>query len=239
MVRAHNLLYAPPSCISGTSILFTGASCHYIADVLRLHPGDSVQVTDGRGNVCTARISSATKSKIMASITAQLLIEPPSSVRVDVAFAPLKGSRNDLIIEKGTELGVRGFMLFPARFSVVKDPGTAKVKHLEGIAVSAMIQSQRFFLPTVEIMRTTKALAQACSQYDLVLLGDPSGSREIPGGKSSLLWIVGPEGGLAHEEISLFQDHGAIPVSLGSARLRSETAALAGLVKILAAYQNL
>ncbi|HEX7319595.1 MAG TPA: RsmE family RNA methyltransferase [bacterium] len=239
MIHPHNLLYAPPSCITSTSILFSGTYCHYITDVLRLQPGDSIQVTDGRGKVFAACISSTTRSKVLASITAQSVIGPPASVRVDIAFAPIKGSRNDLIIEKGTELGVRRFMLFPTRFSVVKNPGAAKVKHLERIAVSAMIQSQRFYLPSVELIKKTKSLVQEFSQYDLALLGDPSGSREIPGGKRSLLWIVGPEGGLAPEEINLFQDHGAVPVSLGSARLRSETAALSGLVKILVAYQSL
>jgi 16S rRNA (uracil1498-N3)-methyltransferase len=239
MAHPHNLLYTPPSCITSSSILFSGAYCHYITDVLRLQPGDNIQVTDGRGKVFTACISSATKSRVLASIAAQSVIEPPASVRVDIAFAPIKGSRNDLIIEKGTELGVRRFILFPARFSVVKNPGAAKVKHLERIAVSAMIQSQRFYLPSVELIKNTRSLIREFSQYDLVLLGDPSGSRDVPGGKRALLWIVGPEGGLAPEEINLFQDHGAMPVSLGSARLRSETAAIGGLVKILAAYQSL
>jgi len=239
MIHPHNLLYAPPSSVTISSILFTGPSCHYIIDVLRLHKGDNVQVTDGHGNVFAACISSTAKSRVLASITARSAMEPPSSVRVDIAFAPLKGSRNDLIIEKGTELGVRRFMLFPTRFSVVKNPGATKLKHLERIAVSAMIQSRRFFLPTVELMKNTGSFAQGFSRYDLALLGDPSGSRDVPSGRRSLLWIVGPEGGLAPEEISLFQDHGAVPVSLGPVRLRSETAALSGLVKILVAYQSL
>jgi 16S rRNA (uracil1498-N3)-methyltransferase len=239
MIQSHNFLYAPPSCITGTSIRFAGTSCHYITDVLRLKPGDGVQVTDGRGNVFAARISSATRAKVEARITAHSAVEPLSSVRVDIAFAPLKSGRGEIVVEKGTELGVQRFILFPARFSVVKNPGAAKIKHLERIAVSAMVQSQRFYLPSVELMQDSESLAQGFPRYDLALFGDPSGSREIPGGGKSLLWIIGPEGGLAPEELSLFQDHGAVPVSLGPARLRSETAALAGLVKILAAYRSL
>ncbi len=99
-----------------------------------------------------------------------------------------------------------------------------------------MLQSQQYYLPDMIINENVDVLLGSFPEFDLVLVADRQGSLEVPRGAGSVLYIVGPEGGFDDAELEGFQGNGAHLLSLGQNRLRSETAAIVGISKILATY---
>ncbi len=235
----HNLFYVEPGKIAGNALIIKGEGFHHIKHVLRKDQGHEITVTDGAGFGYRCRIVSVTKKELRAEIVEKHPAEPRPGPALDIAFVPLKGTRNDLIIEKGTELGVSAFIPFISRHAVNRDISASKLDRFETLAVAAMLQSQRFFLPRVRGMSDTTALTSIFSEYDLILTADDKGLSDIPGSANSILFVTGPEGGFDLDEIALMRNAGARLVSLGSHRLRAETAVLAGIVKILTAYKRL
>ena len=230
----HNIFYIPPEKVTGNSLIITGDETHHIRNVLRRKPGDVLILTDGLGHRIEARILSSVHGEIRAEIVKKEKMDTNPKAIVDLAIAPLKGTRTDLIIEKGGELGIRRFIFYISLNSVVKDISKTKIERYQKIGRSAMLQSQQYFLPKFDVRATITDLINTFALYDSVLVADPSGSINIPLDKKKILFIVGPEGGFDERELVLFIKAGAQTISLGALRLRSETAVLAGIVKILA-----
>ncbi|GAG97523.1 unnamed protein product, partial [marine sediment metagenome] len=107
--QPHNLFYIPPEEMQRTEIIIDGQELHYIKNVLRKNCGDIIFFTDGRGARLTAKIISITKSAVRTKIVEKEYIKRNNIVGIELAFVPLKGHRNDFIIEKGTELGIIRF----------------------------------------------------------------------------------------------------------------------------------
>lgn len=232
----HNLFYASSHKIKGDTITIDREELHHVRNVLRVRQGDIVWITDGSGNRYQTKITELGKIKLTAHILEKTYVKRPSTVNLELAFVPLKSSRNNIIIEKCTELSVSKFHPFISKYSVVPQMTEQKAGRLQRIAVSAMLQSQQYYLPDIIISENVDALFAACSDFDLVLVADPKGSLQVPRGAGSVLYIVGPEGGFDDAELEEFQSNGAQLLSLGQNRLRSETAAIVGISKILAAY---
>lgn len=234
---ANNLFYIPPENIHGSSLVITGEECHHLKNVLRKKPGDLLPLTDGQGHRFEARISAFTKQDIVLEVIKKETMAYDQPLALDLAFAPLKGTRTDLIVEKGTELGVRRFILFRARHSVVGSLTEGKLQRYQKIARSAMLQSRQCHLPALVFKADATDLMKLFPSYEAVLVADPSGSPGVQMDAKTMLFIVGPEGGFSEQEMGSFKTAGTRTISLGSVRLRSETAALAGIVKILTNYK--
>jgi 16S rRNA (uracil1498-N3)-methyltransferase len=235
----HNLFFLPPEQIRPGEIRISGTEFHHLKNVLRKKKGEIIHATDGRGRRYRLAITGILKDQISVRIRDQELVKPESGMRLDLAFVPLKTRRNDVIIEKAIELGVSGFGLFGSRFSVVKRMGDSKIEHLRRVAISAMLQSRRYYLPQMIVHPDPESLIRSFGDYDLVILADPEGRPEIRTQASSILYIVGPEGGFDRSEQARFADHDVQTMRLGPNRLRSETAAICGLAKILAIYKKI
>lgn len=230
----HNLFYIPPHFLQSSKLVITGEEFHHLKNVLRKKSGDVLILSDGLGHRIEARIINSDRREIGAEIIKKEIMGANPPVVVDLALAPLKGTRTDLIIEKGTELGIRRFILYTSQNSTVKELTGGKIERYRKIALSAMLQSQRYFLPEFHVPGRMTDLLSIISSYDTVLVADPSGTGDVSPGKKNILFIVGPEGGFDERELSSFLNAGARTLSLGKVRLRSETAAIAGIVKILA-----
>ncbi len=98
-----------------------------------------------------------------------------------------------------------------------------------------MLQSKRFYLPEILALSFDEFLKKL-PNYDAIYLAEAAGDSEIKTSAKSIIFLVGPEGGFTQEEIKIFLNNGAKLFSLGKNRLRSETAVIAGIVKILSAY---
>lgn len=232
----HNIFWIPPSFFVGEQVIIEEPYLRHIKSVLRKKVGDKVVLTDGRGFQYLAEICGIRRDRMTAKIIEQQLIRRKYGLEIALGFVPVKGLRNDLVIEKGTELGVTGFFVFSSERAVVKNIGKQKVDRWRKIAQSAMCQSQQYYLPEVTHVPSLHEMLNIAQGFDLTLLADPRGAGDLAGGMQKILLLIGPEGGFSESEKGTLVKQGVSLMSLGPTRLRSETAAIVGVAKILTAY---
>lgn len=232
----HNIFYIPPQFFRAGQVTIEGAYSSHIKNVLRKRTGERITLTDGQGYRYGAELCDVHRGKTTAKIVHKKLMPRKYSLEITVGFVPVKGLRNDAIIEKGTELGVTGFVVFDSEHAVVRHVGTQKIERWKKIAQSAMTQSQQYYLPDVICTLSIDDILQLGRSYDSILVSDPGGRSEVPHGARKILLLIGPEGGLSESETDFLLKGGASFMSLGPNRLRSETAAIVGVSKILTAY---
>ncbi len=218
---------------SGEGILLSKDQTHYLTRVLRLKESDQIEVV----NKSTAQVFLA--ELLPAESTAILTSEISNSkfnTKLNLIFAYCKSDKNELIIEKGTELGVDNFIIYQAKHSIAKlSPN--KSERLEKIAEAASCQSKRNTLPKIHLAESQTKLHTSLQALTIGRSLSLIASLEvkqlpIPNNISDYLTInfaVGPEGDFTTEEYKLFKDFGFLPISLGRNILRSETAAIAGI----------
>jgi 16S rRNA (uracil1498-N3)-methyltransferase len=194
--------------------------------------GDTIHASDGKGMVYEAKIARISDSAVEARITKKRRKQNEPVCSVTVAQGLLKGSRMDYAIEKLTELGIKRIVPFhSSRATVEPGEGVEKLNRWRRIAVAAMKQSERSVLPVVSEVVQFEDVLKLAKNHDLFLLAW-EGEKKYrvaqvdPKGASSVLAVVGPEGGFAEEEVEEAQDAGATLLSLGHTKLRSETASV-------------
>jgi 16S rRNA (uracil1498-N3)-methyltransferase len=193
---------------------------HHLARVLRLRPGDSLTVSDGRGGWRLCRFGEE-----LEPVGDSHQVPRPAPV-LTVAFALVKGERPEWAVQKLTELGIDRIIPFVAARSVVRwepDRASRQVERLRRVAREAAMQSRRCYLPALEDVASFADVATLPG----ATLADPAGRVPQPGLATVL---VGPEGGWAAEE----EVAGLPRVRLGDHVLRTETAAVAGASLIAA-----
>jgi 16S rRNA (uracil1498-N3)-methyltransferase len=235
-MNVHNIFYIAPDAIKASSVTIQGSEFKHIKKVLRKEIGQTIYLSDGLGHRYKAEICGIEKSLMKARVLQTEKMSRKGSVDLTVGFAVVKGLRNDVIIEKGTELGVSRFLVFLSRYSVVKKVSEQRMSRFKKIAVSAMLQSQQYYLPEVICKKGVEDIFQEGSGYDSVLVADPNGDVDVPADARKILLLIGPEGGFTETEKGYLAENGARLLSLGPTRLRSETAALTGIIKVLTIY---
>ncbi len=187
---------------------------HHLLRVLRVRETDAVSVSDGLGNWLLA---SMTRSGELIGQT-DVLHEPAPPYSIGVAFAPVKGEKPEVIVQKLTEIGVDDIVpIVATRFAVVRwDESRADRQHqrLVKVAREAAMQSRRVRLPRVRVGTTLDAVLAEGAAF-----AEPGG---VPIATNHRMIVIGPEGGFAPEELALSPER----VSLGDAILRAETAAI-------------
>lgn len=201
--------------------------------VLRHQAGDTFEVIDGKGGLYTVRLVDAHPKRAMVEIIDKRVVEPYWQGKLTLAVAPTKMmDRMEWLVEKATEVGFDRFVPLLCRYSERKE---IKAERLEKTAVSAMKQSLKAALPEIEAITP---FARFIGQYEsvpqkFVAYCTDDGERRLlareyhPGEDTVVL--IGPEGDFSSEEIELALSAGFKPISLGDARLRTETAALVAL----------
>lgn len=195
----------------------------HIVQVLRMREGQDLLLTDGKGHLLTATITGATKKKCRLSVRSVAEIPPPGR-KVAIAISPLKNaSRFEWFLEKATEIGVSEII------PVICDRTERKqvrADRLFNILVSAMLQSQQAWLP---VLRPAAAFSGMVVANDyrrrlIAWLGEGTApSLPVPDPGPTLI-LIGPEGDFTREEAALAFENGFAPASLGTNRLRTETA---------------
>lgn len=237
-MKDHNIFYIPPDFFRGDEVAIPCSQYQHIIRVLRKKQGERISLTDGCGHRYEAELGDMTGSEMRARVVQREFVDRRPLLQVTLGFVPVKGSRNDTVIEKGTELGVARFVMFISERSVLKKVGGQKVNRLRKIAQSAMMQSQQYYMPEVILVPSISHMLET-GKYDKIVLADQHGAMDVPLGADRLLLLIGPEGGFSDAERDDFVGRGAFLLRLGANRLRSETAAIAGVSKILAAYGEL
>lgn len=218
--------------IESTRMLPESESQHCVK-VLRHTEGDTIHVTDGKGRRLTCRITGAHPKHTAVEIvgTEDVPLFWPAPIAIGVA--PTKHlDRMEWLVEKLTETGFDRFTPVLCRWSERKE---IKPERLEKIAVSAMKQSLKATVPIIDSMTPFKQFVEATRHIPqrFIAYCDDNCPRRLlakayrPGIETALL--IGPEGDFSPEEVSAALEAGWQPVTLGDARLRTETAALAAL----------
>lgn len=226
----------------GNVVEIAGSDAHKIVHVLRLRPGDQIEVIDSTATAFAAEIErtgSVVRASLQRAVADGMLEE---SLAVEVAQAAPKGQRMDFVVEKGTELGASAFLPFYCERSVTRSIGEEKLGRWRRLARGSAQQSGRRDVPEVGEPVAFGALLDAFDRYDAVFfawelapqraLGDLLGARLPRSGR--VLLVIGPEGGFTHAEAEAAAQRGAELLSLGPRILRTDTAAVALLAVIAA-----
>lgn len=215
--------------------------------VLRLGVGDELNLMDGRGSFFRATITATSGHRCAFAVEEQTAAEPEWSGHIHLALAPTKNiDRIEWLAEKATEIGIDRLSLLNCQFS---ERTSVKTDRLERILVAAMKQSHKARLPQLDDMQR---FSDFISQEDLPpmrFIAHCYDMEDVGGGTKPLLSdlllrpifnnerssrspmvnvlvLIGPEGDFSVDEVRAAHTHGFRSVSLGTSRLRTETAAL-------------
>ncbi|MFH0753355.1 MAG: RsmE family RNA methyltransferase [Candidatus Omnitrophota bacterium] len=209
---------------------------NHLFKVLRLQPGDKVELVNGCGALALARILHISKSSVEFSFDETFQEQPSTSGLITLACAIPKRTKFELIIEKCTELGVNRIIpLLTERTEVVLDNERVEKKHERylRISISALKQSKRLWLPEisnqVEIGAFLKNLSTVNTHVFIPWLQGPRipmmrALDQCKTGKE-FVFLIGPEGDFTPDEVEQAKRAGAIPLSLGETTLKVDTAA--------------
>lgn len=198
--------------------------------VLRLKEGDSLHITDGRGTLYRAVVEESHPKHCTIRIVEEHPEWEKRPYRLTVAVAPTKNiDRIEWFVEKATECGIDRIVPILCDHSERK---VVKQERLEKIAASAMKQSLKAYLPQIdpltpikeilaEPFEGVKLIAHCEEDMERVFLGDVVKKGD------NVLVLIGPEGDFSVAEIEAARKAGFREITLGNARLRTETAALA------------
>lgn len=209
-----------------SALILDEENSRHIVQVLRMQPGDALCLLNGNGIIGTAVIADAHKKHCMVNVRDLKYIDPPQC-SVTIAISLLKNtSRFEWFVEKAVEIGVKRIVpLICLRTEKQK----FRADRVRSILISAMMQSQQAWLP--EISEPVQFREYIRGNFDGQIFiahcrddehRNPVGN--FPGLESTIL--IGPEGDFSPEEIEAALRRNFIPVSLGSTRLRTETAGM-------------
>ncbi len=208
-------------------IVLNEETSKHIVQVLRMKVGEQLNLTDGKGSLLTCEITEDHKKHCNVEIKSQKQI-PNSSRKVTVAISLLKNTnRFEWFLEKATEIGV-------AEIIPLICDRTEKEKfrqdRLEGIVISAMLQSQQTWVPLLhEPVQYENMEMWKCENGSNFIAHCIDAEKQsllhshISTSSHSLI-CIGPEGDFTPKEIELALQHQFVPVTLGETRLRTETA---------------
>ena len=200
--------------------------------VLRLKKGDPVRVFDGSGQVWQGTVSKIERRQAIVALDTALP-RHERELEITLATAIPKGARHDWLVEKAAELGVTSFIPVTFERSAVRLPATSnKIARWQRIAREATSQSNQPWIMEVIKPMDPQALLNQTKAYDLSIIALPGakpattaldGLKQKP---SHVLIVIGPEGGFTEHEQRLFTEAGFLPVGMGPAICRTETAGI-------------
>ncbi len=204
--------------------------------VLRMELGDTIHITDGRGNLFCCAIIDAHPKRCTVEVKSSQSDYGRLPYQLTIAVAPTKSSdRYEWFLEKATEVGVERFIALESEHS---ERRTLKPERANKVIASAMKQSLKAFHPHFESMtRFDELISMPFSGQRFIAHCNPSLSQEgkpylgsvIEAG-ADVMVLIGPEGDFSPEEVARALAAGFQEISLGAQRLRTETAALSAVI---------
>ncbi len=208
-----------------------GTEAHHMRDVMRIAPGDTVMLIDATGLEYTASLERYTRGAAELRVIATRAAEPRAALIL--AQAIIKGPRMDFLVEKAAELGATELWPIVCARGLVRAPGAERHARWNRLAIAAAKQS--LAIPPMRVREAADftALIRAAPRDTLAMVcsagAEPIGAILERAAPSAILIAIGPEGDFDPGELAQASEAGFVAAGLGSARLRSETAALAAL----------
>lgn len=224
------LFFHKTEMIQGSELWLEEDTARHVVQVLRMQPGEVLQLTDGNGTMATASIARAEKKKCSVQLNiVQHFPAASTALHLCVAFTK-NASRNEWLLEKATELGVK--TIIPL---LVKRSERERFRHdrWQNILVSAMLQSQQYYLPELSEPAQLAEIFNRFGTAEQKLIGHCISEEERTSIATALLphketlILIGPEGDFTAEEVALCITKNCQPIVMGANRLRTETAAIA------------
>ena len=251
--------FVSPDQFENDKVAISGLAVHQIRNVLRLSPGDHIVVLDDSGWEREAEIATVGREQVVGKVLSKTLATGEPRTKISVYQGVLKGSHFELVLQKGTELGIVEFVpLISQRCTIAGlDDVNKKRERWQRIIQEAAEQSRRGRLPRLQM---AMLFSQACERSKrtggLSLMPweeeeginlrrvfgkerkEARGKRapSFPSRPFSINLFVGPEGGFTYDEVTLARRYGITPITLGPRILRAETA---GLVATAAIFYEL
>jgi len=236
--------YASPDNVNGSAITLSQVETHHLTHVLRMTPGDHAFVFDGCGNEYKCIFRSISENNALLEITEALSDIVESPLKLTLAQALAKSDKFDFIIQKATELGVSSIVPLITRYADVRIEEQQIERRLERwrrISLEALKQCGRRRLVDIttpctlpQFIDQSGPIAADVARAALLLFSESGGvpiTKALEGIQNSttIVALIGPEGGWSDHELELLTARGAKSVSLGTRVLRTETAAVVAL----------
>lgn len=240
--------------INDNNIEIIGKDVNHIRNVLRKKVNDEIIIcntTNEKDYLCS--INNLSKERIICTIITELEKQVESNVKVSIFQGLPKFDKMELVIQKSVELGAYDIIPVEMKRSIVKlqaKDKDKKIQRWQKISEVAAKQCGRNLIPEIKSVIHTREICSLIKEYDALLIAyenekeksikqslqelkEEYGKNEIKVGV-----LIGPEGGIAPEEVELLQSYGAITISLGKRILRTETVALNVLSIIMYELEN-
>jgi 16S rRNA (uracil1498-N3)-methyltransferase len=222
---------------TGETVVLADEEARHAVVVRRTKVGEQVVLVDGHGTAAVCTVVDTTKSSLTAEVASVTVSERPVP-EVTVVQAIPKGERAELAVEVLTEIGTDRIVPWAAARCVGVWRGDRATKSLakwRATAREAGKQSRRAWLPEVAELAQTEEVARLVASADLAVVLHEAATESMSGlslaGVSSIVVVVGPEGGLTDEEVEAFGD-GHV-VRMGEPVLRTSTAGVAAVAALL------
>ena len=196
----------------------------HVVQVLRMKPSEQLQLTNGLGNLLTAKILDNHKKRCTVEVIENKLVAKKKE-EISIAISLLKNnSRFEWFLEKATEIGVTEIIPLICERT---EKQHFRFERMQQIVISAMMQSKQVWLPVLhQPTPVTKIISLSAYETKLIAHCEDDRKTSLANFRKSLSTqiLIGPEGDFTHHEISSAKDNSFSPVTLGDIRLRTETA---------------
>lgn len=208
-------------------VTFSKEESKHIIKVLRKSVGDELHITNGKGWLFIAKITLADIKNCLTDIVSKTF-HPKKNYQVHLAVAPTKmNDRYEWFLEKATEIGVDSITPIICNHSERK---TINAERFEKILLAAMKQSNQYYLPTLQSqINFNEFIKQNFSEQKFIAHCEDTDKKSLKSvlkPETDVLMMIGPEGDFSVKEIETAIKNQFIPVTLGTTRLRTETAAI-------------
>jgi 16S rRNA (uracil1498-N3)-methyltransferase len=223
--------YYSPARPRDGRIVLGGAEARHVSRVMRHQRGDKVTVVDGLGTEYDVELEAVGPSEVVGRVIAAATGRREPRHSVALALAVLKGDKLTLACEQAVELGISRFVPLTTERTIGR-LSAARFERLRGVALAAMKSCTRTVLPVIEPVQDLARLAEWSADFGQALVAyedeRETGLDDVLDRRgTSILLVVGPEGGFTPAEVRVLESAGMKSFSLGPRRLRAETAAAA------------
>jgi 16S rRNA (uracil1498-N3)-methyltransferase len=228
--------YIPQPFQKGSELIIEGQEFHHLVHVMRTQVGESVEVVNGEGGFGHAVLEHLEKKRAIFRVE-ETVQHPKPAFEVILAQAIPKINRLDFILEKGTELGMTQFWLFPSQRGERKQLTEHQIERMRALSIAAMKQCGSFYLPTILMKPPLEKWERNLplpALFGNVQPDAPSCVEKLKQERfqNGVIFFVGPESGFSYEEEKTLQALDVEGVKLHPHILRTDTAAIAALCAI-------